>query len=146
MAMNILDALRRAWNLGFSAALAKPPASQQGAMLEDAVQRVAAEYEVQRTKPAVDSVGDSWPENDLPDGTERFGCMVYGPVRLKHGMKLYAHPLDMAGGYFIGGPRATAIVHDIEHAEAVITALCQCTGDDADDYTVTDLSANPEKP
>lgn len=51
--MNILDALRCAWNLGFAAAaLAKPSASQKAAMLEADMRRVAAELEARRAQPA----------------------------------------------------------------------------------------------
>lgn len=46
-------------------------------------------------------------------------------------------------GFFIGGPSATATVYEMEHAEKVIEALCACTGDSPDDYTVTDLSQPP---
>lgn len=48
--------------------------------------------------------------------------------------------------YFIGGPNACAYVDKHEHVEAVITALCECTGDDSEDYTATDLLAAQENP
>lgn len=45
-------------------------------------------------------------------------------------------------GIFIGGPSASAIVYNRKFIESVIRALCEATGDDAEDYTATDLD-NP---
>jgi hypothetical protein len=48
--------------------------------------------------------------------------------------------------YFIGGPSACAYVDEIGHIDEVIAALCKCTGDDIDEYTVTDLRGTKENP
>lgn len=42
-------------------------------------------------------------------------------------------------GYFVSGPHASATVYDYDHIEPIIKTLCEITGDDADDYTATDL-------
>ena len=49
----------------------------------------------------------------------------------------------LAGGIFIGGPSASAIVFDAAHVELIIAALASHTGDDAEEYTATDLD-NPK--
>lgn len=42
--MNIIDMLNEAWNMGFSAALAKPSAAVQGAMQRADVHRIFAQH------------------------------------------------------------------------------------------------------
>lgn len=49
----------------------------------------------------------------------------------------------LVGGIFISGPTGSAIVFDKSHIESVIAVLASHTGDDADDYTATDLD-NPK--
>lgn len=79
----------------------------------------------------------------LRDCAERAEAELAG---VRETIKCLNHRVQVAGAaqaqtaYFIGGPHATAIVHDLHHADRVIEALCECTGDDEDDYTVTDLS------
>ena len=41
--------------------------------------------------------------------------------------------------YYINGPGASAIVYDMDHAAAVIEALCSVTKDDPSEYTTTDM-------
>lgn len=90
-------------------------------------------------------------DTDRPEGTwKRFGLR---DNRVRHIVNavLAAAPqppvqaASVADGFFIGGPHATAVVYDLKHTESVIAALCSCTGDDADDYTVTNLSQPPAK-
>lgn len=199
--MNFIEALRRTWNLGFSAALAKPSASKQDAMLEADVQRVVAECEVDIRTAFETWAKDQWPADPPPvrefdgyygdpilnDTWDAWQAASIQRVAAEYEAQPTSLPKDLqdainhihivvssshlpgwkfnreawakvraalnsaqtrstTDGYFIGGPHATAIVHHIGHAEAVITALCGCTGDDADDYTVTDLAAAPQPP
>ena len=49
----------------------------------------------------------------------------------------------LKGGFFVGGPNASAIVYNTKYIEPVIDVLCDLTGDDKDDYTATSLD-NPQ--
>jgi hypothetical protein len=42
-------------------------------------------------------------------------------------------------GFHIGGPNGCAVVYERRFIEPVIAALASVTGDDADDYTATDI-------
>lgn len=63
-------------------------------------------------------------------------------------MKTKKHQRDVARSsrrdrddqqYLIGGPSASAIIYDIGHADPVIAALCNATGDEPSEYTILDL-------
>lgn len=95
--------------------------------------------------------GEKWKLADEPTP-----CQSQDAERLAEALRKfrgYALHIELAGvasvttlRYFISGPKACAYVDKPEHVEAVIKALCECTGDDSEDYTVTDLLAAQENP
>jgi hypothetical protein len=47
--------------------------------------------------------------------------------------------LNSLNGYFVSGPNSSVVVHDKNHIEPVIELMCKLSGDDSEDYTVTEI-------